>query len=111
MEVEHTDALQRARNNMQPPPKELTPAKVQQTISVGALFSRQQNEIISTTKYQQSAVKTTKSVAKGLSNAMARLSKIRSSSQSPHKVAKSLEKKSDMHPLAVAFKSTSAAIV
>ncbi|KAH7389328.1 hypothetical protein DE146DRAFT_620182 [Phaeosphaeria sp. MPI-PUGE-AT-0046c] len=107
MEVEHGDPLQRTRRNMQPPLDDVTPIKAQQSISVTEMFNRQQKEIALATKGGQSAVKTTRSVAKDTPNGMARLSKIRSSSQSPHKVDKTSKKNRDMHPLAITFKDTS----
>lgn len=110
MDTERADYLQRNCVNM-PPPKQLTPAKMQQTISVAPMFNRQKKDAAPSSKDQQLAVTTFKSVVKAPSNGLARYSKIRSSSQTSHKVGKSLQKTSSMHTIAVAFKSVSLAVL
>lgn len=74
------------------------------------MFSRQ-IESASGTEKQDLAVTTLRSATKVPTNGMARYSKIRSSSQTPHKVGKSLQKRSGMHTLAVAFKSMSSTVI
>jgi hypothetical protein len=110
MEAERADHLPRICADM-PPPKQLTTAKVQQMISVAPMFNRQKKVTAAATTDQQLAVTTLKSVIKAPSNGLARYSKIRSSSQTPHKVGKSLQKRSIMHPMAVAFKSVFLAVL
>lgn len=109
MGMKHTDHLQRICADM-PPPKQLTPGKVRKSISVAPLFNRQK-ETSSFTKKQELSITTLRSVAETQAKGLARHSKIRSSSQAPHKVGKSLQKRSDMHPLAIAFKSVSLTVV
>ncbi|KAF2833963.1 hypothetical protein CC86DRAFT_339643 [Ophiobolus disseminans] len=108
MEVDRTNPVLRARLNMQPRVKQVTPVSTKKSVSVAAIFQKQAQKAAKGSTTPQSAVSVPKSALKDASNEKAQSLKSRSSSRSPHKVGwKVSKKRSDVHPLAVAFKETS----
>jgi hypothetical protein len=89
---------------MQPPTKQVTPMTVKKSVSVATIFkqhAKKAKDVSST--FDHPLTKPPKTLDKSDLDKKAQSFKSRSSSHSPQKVKK-LSRKSDMHPLAVAFK-------
>jgi hypothetical protein len=84
---------------MQPPTKQVTPVTVKKSVSVATIFKKHgQRAKDASSKPGHQSTKSPKTKEKSDMD-----KKARSSSHSPQKVKK-LARKSDMHPLAVAYK-------
>lgn len=104
MEVERGSAVSRARRNPGHPTKQFTPVNTKKSVSVAAVFKQQprktkQNDITPHSKSNIPRLMAEDGGAKPMS------AKSRSSSRSPQKAGLRVSKnRSDMHPLAVAFR-------
>lgn len=106
MDAEHAGTASRARRNLRPPPKHITPGEAKKSVSIAAVFGQQphkskQIESISHTKTnipRQSEEDAT--VVKSMSV------KSQSSSRSPQRADWRVSKKrsANLHPLAIEFK-------
>jgi hypothetical protein len=106
MEAQHNSRALRPRHNGKPPVKQIVTAAVKKTVSVAAVFKKPQPTSRDDKIRPHKPVP--KPIAKHVSDDKVRSHKSRSSSHSPHKAGSRVsKKKSALHPLAIAFKSTS----
>jgi hypothetical protein len=104
MEVERHDPGSRVRRGMQPS-KQISPVKVKKSVSVAAIFKQKPQKAKSALVNPKRATDDTKAAdCKAVDNKAPHF-KSRSSSRTPKKGGTRVSKKSDLHPLAVAFKS------
>jgi hypothetical protein len=106
MKTERNHPVLRSRRNEQFPAKQITPSKVKKLVSVAGVFKRQPQKVQDDTIHVQPASKTfSKIVPRHVPDEKAQSLKARSSSRSPRKpAARVIERKSDQHPWAIAFK-------
>jgi hypothetical protein len=104
MEIERHDPGSRARRGMQPS-KQISPVKVKKSVSVAAIFKQKPQKAKGDLVNPKRAINDTKAADSNAVDDRAPHFKSRSSSRTPKKAGSKLSKKSDLHPLAVAFKS------
>jgi hypothetical protein len=87
------------------PPKQISPVKVKKSVSVAAIFKQKPQKAKSDLVNLKRATDDTKAADCNAVDGKAPHFKSRSSSRTPKKGGSRVSKKSDSHPLAVAFKS------
>jgi hypothetical protein len=87
------------------PSKQISPVKVKKSVSVAAIFKQKPQKAKGDLVNPKRAINDTKAVDSNAVDDRAPHFKSRSSSRTPKKAGSKLSKKSDLHPLAVAFKS------
>jgi hypothetical protein len=106
MEAKRTEPAQRNCRNMQSRAKQITSVMAKKSVSVAAMFRKQPQRPNRPALTSQPAVDLRKSVLEDGSDEKAQSLKSRSSSRGLHRVARKVsQKRSNMHSLAVAFKS------
>lgn len=106
MAVQHNSRALRPRHDAKPPAKQTVAATVKKTVSVAAVFKHPPQATKDDKARPQKPAP--KLIAQRASDDKVQSHKSRSSSHSPHKAGSRVsKKKSGLHPLAIAFKSTS----
>jgi hypothetical protein len=106
MEARRTEPAQRTCRSMQYPVKQITPVMAKKSVSVSAIFRKLPQRPNKPALTSQPAIEIHKSVLEDGSDEKAQSLKSRSSSRGLQRVGwKDSRKRSNMHSLAVAFKS------
>jgi hypothetical protein len=107
MEVEPPSPSLRARRNMQPPVKQVTPVLPKKHVSASSVFKKQGRGAKKASVVPHAKANIPKLTLQEASDEKAQSVKSRSSSRSPQKDdRRTSRKRSDMHPLAIEFKGT-----
>jgi hypothetical protein len=103
VQVERTGPAPRARGNMGPPAKKMSPAGVKKTVSAAAVFKKKNNRIDSGNSRTHANLSNLKFTGEDAGATTLLSAKSHSSSRSVEKKG-AKKRSSDIHPLGVAFR-------
>jgi hypothetical protein len=109
MEVERHGPGPQIRHGMLLP-KQISPVKAKKSVSVAAIFKQKPQKIKDDSVKSKRTINDSRAAGSNAADDKAPHFKSRSSSRTPRKAGSRATKKSNMHPLAVTFKSTFRAV-
>ncbi|CAO2658711.1 Nn.00g064340.m01.CDS01 [Neocucurbitaria sp. VM-36] len=108
MGTDYTGAVSRARRNLRPPAKQITPLNAKKSVSVAAIFKQRPHETKQVDIPSHTRTTVTRQTAEDVTVAKSMSVKSQCSSRDAQNAGwRVSKKKSDLHPLAVAFRETS----